>query len=77
MGYSKTQRMTFDQKQLRPIRQLVAEGVVIHSWRTVRDLCRQKKFPAVKVGREWMSTENLCRSFYYKGANPAARRLAA
>lgn len=69
--------MTFDQKQLRPIRILCAEGVVIQSWRTVRELCRKGKFPAVKVGCEWMSTEALARSYHYKGANQAARRLAA
>jgi hypothetical protein len=69
--------MNFDPKQLSPIRTLCAEGVVKQSWRTVRELCRKGKFPAVKVGCEWMSTEALARSYYYKGANSAARRLAA
>lgn len=69
--------MIFNPRDLRPISELCAEGIIPQAWRTIRDLARRKKFPAVKVGGEWRTTEELARAYYYKGANSAARRLAA
>lgn len=68
---------TFNPKELKPVAALCEEVGVPRAMKTVRDLCRTQKLPAVKIGNEWMSTATAVRGYFYRGANKAFRRVCA
>jgi hypothetical protein len=67
----------FDPKEFRPLRHFCESGLLPYCERQARKLARKGELPAALVGGQWMSTEAMVRSWYYKKLNPAARRLVA
>jgi len=56
----------FNPKDLKPIRELHKKGRIPHfRLRTVLQLCTERKFPCVKIGNTWHSTEAAVQQFFY------------
>ncbi len=62
-------KLPFKPADLRSISDMCASREIPQSLRTVRELCRRKKFPATKVGRDWKTTPALVRAHYFKKGN--------
>ncbi len=69
--------MNFDAKQLKRISILCRYGEIPLSVHTVRRLCRAGKFPAIKQGNEWFTSDAAIAQFFYRRGNAAFRRIAA
>lgn len=66
----------FKTGELVSIKTLCERGDIPKALRTVRELCRKGKFPAVKDGREWKTTEAAVRGHFYKKGNATFRKVA-
>jgi hypothetical protein len=66
----------FRPEDLIPIKRLCEEKAIPLSHRRVRELCRLKQFPAVRLGKDWATTRDAVRSYFYRGANKAFRRMS-
>ncbi len=62
-------KYSFKSKDLISISQLCARGAIPKSLRTVRQLCKDGKFPAVKEGRAWMTTRANVRAYFAQYGN--------
>ena len=65
----------FDPSKLEPVKTLCAAGTIPMTFDHTRKLCQRDKFPAVKQAGMWQTTQLAVRSYFYKGANKAFRRL--
>jgi hypothetical protein len=62
-------------KNLRPLRDLCADGSCPLAYKTASIHAGKGDLPAVKIRNLWHSSEDLLRTYFYKGANKAARRV--
>jgi hypothetical protein len=67
----------FEPAKMVPVAELCERGVIPMCGVTARRLAAADKLPAVKIGGVWHSTPEMVRSWLYKGANKAARRMLA
>jgi hypothetical protein len=65
----------FDPRDLRTVRSLCAEGLIPYHFKTAERFCRDGELPAIKVGTFWQTTEVAARTFLWKRANPAFRKV--
>ena len=65
----------FDPRDLRTVRSLCADRTIPYHWKTAERFCREGKIPAVKIGLFWQTTEVAARTFLWKRANPAFRKV--
>jgi hypothetical protein len=56
----------FNPKDLKPIRELHKKGRIPHlGLRTILQLCTDRKFPCVKIGNTWHTTEAAVQKFFW------------
>lgn len=67
----------FDPADLKPIRQLHKEGRIPMRLRHVLDLCARRKFPCVKVGKAWCTTEAAIRHYLWGQASPEFKKITS
>jgi hypothetical protein len=61
----------FDPGELRPIRDWIKEGKIPMTLNQTRREAARGKFPAVKNGRDWCTTEAQIRGYFWRKANKA------
>jgi len=69
--------MKIEIKDLEKVATLCERGVIPHTATVAVRYARLNKFPAVKWGGEWYSSEGMLRAYMYRGANGQARKLLA
>jgi hypothetical protein len=69
----------FEPAELKPIRQLFAEGKFgpKTKLRTILKRCYARKFPCVRIGNEWHSTDAAVRAWAWDHATPAFREITS
>ena len=66
----------FDPADLKPIRDLYLQGKLgTLKLRYVLELCRQRRFPCVKIGNVWHTTEPSIRHFLWAHASPDFKKI--
>jgi hypothetical protein len=77
--YYKMKIPPFNPSDLRPIRILYKEGKFPPetSVRYIRELCQKKKFPSIKIGQEWNTTETAIRAYFWAHANKAFKDITS
>jgi hypothetical protein len=66
----------FNPVNLRPVRQLHAEGKIPYKLRYVLKKIYNREFPAVKVGKEWMTTETAVKAHFWTQANEEFKKIS-
>lgn len=69
--------LIFDPKELRPVREFIADGTLPLHFKTVERFSRDGLLPAIKVGNSWHSTPAAVRTYLWKSGNAAFRKLTA
>ena len=68
---SKMKQPAFNPQDLRPVKELCADGTIPFHRKSVERLCRIGVMPAVKVGNNWSTTIVAARSYFWSRANTA------
>ena len=66
--------LVFDPKQLRPVREFVADGSLPFHVKTAERFCREEIIAAVKVGNTWCTTPEAVRGYFWSHANRAFKK---
>ena len=66
-------KLSFNPRELRPVRDLCADGTLPLHTKSAERLCRIGVIPAIKVGNLWFTTPSGIRGFYWGKANKAFR----
>ena len=75
MPTPKAKVSVFDPRELRDVRALCKDGLIPYHHKTAERFCRDGDMAAIKVGTHWKTTESAARSFPWKRANPAFRKV--
>ena len=68
----------FDPADLKPIRDLHAQGKLSPlRLRYVLELCRLRRFPCVKIGNAWHTTEPAVRHYLWTHASRAFKKITS
>ena len=66
----------FDPKDLRPVRELIAAGILPYHPKTAERFCREGVLPAMKIGNSWCTTPAAIRQFFWNKGNKSFRKLS-
>lgn len=67
----------FDPADLKPIRQLHKDGRIPMRLRHVLQLCSTRRFPCVKIGNTWHTTEAAIRHYLWTRATPEFKKITS
>ena len=72
-----SKQVIFDPKELRSVRDFIADGSLPDHPKTVERFCREGVLPAIKVGNSWRTTLAAVRSYLWRSGNAAFKKLTA
>jgi hypothetical protein len=70
---SMAKNSVFDPRELRPVRELIADGSLPFHIKTVQKFCRDGVIAASKIGNDWRVSPAAIRNFYWQHGNKAFR----